>query len=220
MLEVGNPPGGMGESPRFENSHSWRAHFGGWLINSSPLILSFDLTNITKLNQTWDLITNREALKINSDWAGEAGRLISSVYDQTAPTPVFARPCSSTVDTQKFVLTPSGQLKSASQSDHRCLSVPGCPPTPTPGRKTDGSDPHVSLLSGRERTHVGLGDGGIAMATCDGSLSQQWNLTGDPSVVTDVQSMVPEVKTSVGGCWEIDGCGGYDPDGSTLSGTP
>jgi len=62
---------------------------------------------IIELNLTWDFITNREALKINSDWAGEAGRLVSSVYDQTAPTPVFARPCSSTVDTQKFVLTPT-----------------------------------------------------------------------------------------------------------------
>eukprot|EP01043_Picozoa_sp_COSAG02_P081224 COSAG02_NODE_19729_length_867_cov_1.125000_2_plen_98_part_01 len=66
MLEVGNPPGGTGESPSFENPHSWRAHFGAWLINSSPLILSFDLSNLTKLNLTWDFITNREALKINS----------------------------------------------------------------------------------------------------------------------------------------------------------
>ena len=66
MLEVGNPPGGTGESPLFENPHSWRAHFGAWLINSSPLILSFDLANATKLNLTWDFITNREALKINS----------------------------------------------------------------------------------------------------------------------------------------------------------
>ena len=30
MLEVGNPPGGTGEQPSFENVHSWRAHFGAW----------------------------------------------------------------------------------------------------------------------------------------------------------------------------------------------
>jgi hypothetical protein len=130
--QVGNPPGGTGESKSFENVHSWRAHFGAWLINSSPLILSFgagaalylslspppppvslclspsprsagppgtsvlnrcappparlrsphlaDLTDLRKLDLVWDFITNREALKINSDWAGEAGRLVSSVY--------------------------------------------------------------------------------------------------------------------------------------------
>jgi hypothetical protein len=53
MLEVGNPPGGTGEQPSFENTHSWRAHFGAWAINSSPLILSFDLSNASKLDAVW-----------------------------------------------------------------------------------------------------------------------------------------------------------------------
>jgi hypothetical protein len=42
--------------------HSWRAHFGAWAVTSSPLILSFDLTNDTKMDLCWDFITNREAL--------------------------------------------------------------------------------------------------------------------------------------------------------------
>ena len=194
MLEVGNPPGGTGESPTFENPHSWRAHFGAWLINSSPLILSFDLTDLRKVNLTWDFITNREALKINTDWAGQAGRLVSSVYDQTAPTPVFARPCSHTVDTQKFALTPTGQLKSMSAGDDRCISVPGCPPSAA-----------VSASEDDVGSAVKLGNGGIGLAACDGSPTQQWNLTGaDPSVVTDVQSLAGS-GGKPGGCWEING---------------
>ena len=91
MLEVGNPPGGTGESPTFENPHSWRAHFGAWLINSSPLILSFDLTDLRKVNLTWDFITNLEALKINSDWAGQAGRWSASGPPRRNPKSVAAR---------------------------------------------------------------------------------------------------------------------------------
>jgi hypothetical protein len=43
-----------------------------------------------------------------------AGGQVSSVYDQTAPTPVFARPCSHTVDTQRsapgLAPSPSGAV--------------------------------------------------------------------------------------------------------------
>ena len=54
VLEVGNPPGGTGEQKGFENPHSWRSHFGAWAIVSSPLILSFDLTNKSKMGLVWD----------------------------------------------------------------------------------------------------------------------------------------------------------------------
>eukprot|EP00037_Helgoeca_nana_P017309 m.163900 g.163900 ORF g.163900 m.163900 type:complete len:152 (-) comp23933_c0_seq1:427-882(-) len=118
-----NPPGGTGESPAFENVRSWRAHFGAWAITSSPLLLSFDLTNKTKMDLVWDIITNREALAINSKWAGEAGRLVNSTYDTTGPTPLFARPCSTLIDTQRFVLGPNRMLRSASMQDHRCVTA-------------------------------------------------------------------------------------------------
>ena len=129
MLEVGHPPGGTGEARSFANTQSWRAHFGAWAITSSPLILSFDLSNETLLNMTWDFIANPEVLRVNSDWAGEAGRLLSSTYDTSAPTPSFARPCTSSLDTQHFVLHPNGQIRSLAPGDGRCLSVPSCPTT-------------------------------------------------------------------------------------------
>lgn len=61
--------------------------------------------------------------------------------------------------------------------------------------------------AGLLRLHGKVGDGNIALAACSGAPSQLWNLTGDPAVVTDVQSM-----TGSGGCWEINSCGGSSID--------
>eukprot|EP00039_Didymoeca_costata_P021705 m.345237 g.345237 ORF g.345237 m.345237 type:complete len:764 (+) comp25973_c0_seq1:95-2386(+) len=189
MLEVGNPPGGTGEQPSFENIHSWRAHFGAWAITSSPLILSFDLTNKTKLDKVWDFITNREALAVNHAWAGEAGRLINTTYDRTGPTPVFARPCSTTVDTQKFQFLKDGKIQSFSISETndnvtRCLSVPGCSSTNSDYHPTEGS---------------------LQLAVCENNKrSQQWNFTDN--ALTNIQSLAD------GGCMEIDGCSGSTVD--------
>jgi hypothetical protein len=43
----------------------WRSHFGAWAINSSPLILSFDLTNATTMDAVWPFIANPAAIAIN-----------------------------------------------------------------------------------------------------------------------------------------------------------
>ena len=40
--------GGFADDLSFENHHSWRANFALWAITSSPLILSFDLTDQNK----------------------------------------------------------------------------------------------------------------------------------------------------------------------------
>ena len=57
-------------------------------ITSSPLVLSFDLSNSTKLDLVWDFITNKDALAVNSDWAGEAGRLVDTVSTLLPPAAV------------------------------------------------------------------------------------------------------------------------------------
>jgi hypothetical protein len=55
MLEVG----------RVQGSLAWnRAHFGAWVITSSPLVLGLDLTEAS-LAPIIDVITNPEALAIN-----------------------------------------------------------------------------------------------------------------------------------------------------------
>ena len=64
MLEVGY----------LANATEDRSHFGAWAIASSPLTLSFDLTNATLLDRVWPIISNRALLEVNAAWAGSPGR--------------------------------------------------------------------------------------------------------------------------------------------------
>lgn len=56
----------------------WRSHFGAWAIVSSPLILSFDLTNETTMDSVWPFISNVEAIGVNQAWGGHPGRQVLS----------------------------------------------------------------------------------------------------------------------------------------------
>ena len=42
-----------------------QVHFGGWCIVSSPLILAFNLSDVTRRELVWDIITNKEAIQVN-----------------------------------------------------------------------------------------------------------------------------------------------------------
>jgi hypothetical protein len=53
-----------------------RAHFGAWVISSSPLILGFDLSDDATLSRLWPVIANPEAIAINQAWAGNPGMLV------------------------------------------------------------------------------------------------------------------------------------------------
>ena len=55
-----------------------QAQLAGWCTVSSPLILGFDLANETEYDRWFPLLSNPLALKIQSDWAGSAGRLVKS----------------------------------------------------------------------------------------------------------------------------------------------
>ena len=52
-----------------------QTHMAAWCIVSAPLTLSMDLTNKVALDDAWPLISNRDALDINDDWAGFSGSL-------------------------------------------------------------------------------------------------------------------------------------------------
>jgi hypothetical protein len=41
---------------------------------SSPLILSFNLTDPTRMDRVWPIISNRAVLGVNQKWAGSPGR--------------------------------------------------------------------------------------------------------------------------------------------------
>jgi alpha-galactosidase len=70
MLEVGN----FGEN-ELANVES-KTHFFAWCIISSPLMISFDVTNDDLLDRIWTIISNTEAIAINQAWAGHPGRLV------------------------------------------------------------------------------------------------------------------------------------------------
>jgi len=50
-----------------------RAHFGGWVIVSSPLTLSHDVNNHTVQDAIWPLISNKEVIAVSQSWAGHSG---------------------------------------------------------------------------------------------------------------------------------------------------
>ena len=61
MLEVG-----MVEEPANSPELLWnRAHFGGWAVSSSPLILGVDLSDTKLLQKIAPIITNTEAIEVN-----------------------------------------------------------------------------------------------------------------------------------------------------------
>lgn len=72
-------PDGWVPAPLVED----RSHFGLHCITSSPLILSFNITNETLVEMVWPIISNEEALAINRDWAGSPGRLVSTIRPST-----------------------------------------------------------------------------------------------------------------------------------------
>jgi alpha-galactosidase len=79
MLEVG-------QMASFEED---RTHFGAWCVVSSPLVLGLDLTDDSKMDRVWDIITNKEAIAVNQAWAGHPGRrVISEPYRQTWAKPL------------------------------------------------------------------------------------------------------------------------------------
>ena len=55
MLEVG----------RLESYAADEAHFGLWVVTSSPLILGFDMLSDETMDRVWPIITNVEAIAIN-----------------------------------------------------------------------------------------------------------------------------------------------------------
>ena len=87
MLEVGVTPGVHRGEQALTHSEA-RAHFGAWVVTSSPLILGLDVRDAAAVDAVWDILSNREALAISEAWAGGAGTLIAR-----AATNVTWAPC-------------------------------------------------------------------------------------------------------------------------------
>lgn len=58
-----------------------RTIFASYAIISSPLILSFDVTNDTEVERLWPIIANERVLSINGQWDGEAGHVLKRAHE-------------------------------------------------------------------------------------------------------------------------------------------
>ena len=81
MLEVGRVEAPGDASTWF----SWnRAHFGAWCVTSSPLILGLELSD-ARLAPILPIIGNKDAIRVNQQWAGHPGGLApAAVLNVTA----------------------------------------------------------------------------------------------------------------------------------------
>eukprot|EP00759_Apiculatamorpha_spiralis_P054640 PhF_6_TR6992/c0_g2_i1/m.10373/K07407/E3.2.1.22B, galA, rafA; alpha-galactosidase len=95
MLEVAQT-NSQGRMPLLTNTES-RTHFGMWAIVSSPLILGFDLTNASLVDQVWPYVTNREVIAVNQQYTTFSGSVFYS-----APTNVTFQPCGWWLDVCSF----------------------------------------------------------------------------------------------------------------------
>merc|ERR1712054_433522 len=66
MLEVG----------QLETFEEDRAHFGAWVITSAPLVLGYDVQDLSITERVWPIISNAAAIAINQEWAGHPGFLL------------------------------------------------------------------------------------------------------------------------------------------------
>ena len=82
MLEVGRMPE--------HNAAESRSHFSAWAIVSAPLVLGFDLSDDTKLDAAWPVISNKEVIAVSQTWVKgvpyPSGRLLKSWQAKNAPT--------------------------------------------------------------------------------------------------------------------------------------
>jgi len=69
-----------------------RVHFGGWCIISSPLILAFNLSDSTRREFVWDIITNKEAIQVNQIWDGHPGRQVVESAGSNGEVEVWVKP--------------------------------------------------------------------------------------------------------------------------------
>lgn len=80
----------VGDGSLTENEN--RVHFGGWCIVSSPLILAYDLSDPSRRELVWDIITNKEAIQVNQIWDGHPGRQMLANVGSNRAVEVWTKP--------------------------------------------------------------------------------------------------------------------------------
>jgi hypothetical protein len=76
MIGVGSTCAGDtcgADEPPLPTLTEQRTHFGLWCILSSPLTLSMDFENATRVTAVWPVISNIHAIAVNQQWQGLPG---------------------------------------------------------------------------------------------------------------------------------------------------
>ena len=60
------------------NLNESQAHFAAWAVVSSPLTIGHDLSNDAAYDAAWPVVSNRDAIRVNQAFAGDAGRLVAT----------------------------------------------------------------------------------------------------------------------------------------------
>jgi len=85
MLEVGLIAEPLNAS---STAGAWnRAHFGAWCVISAPLVLGLDLTKREVLQSIVPIVTNKDAIAVNQQWAGHPGGLVHEWPPPPPPSP-------------------------------------------------------------------------------------------------------------------------------------
>lgn len=173
MLEVGN-------MATYEED---RAHFGAWCVVSSPLILGYDLTKDDTTAKVWPIISNKEAIRVNQQWAGHPGRLVKTWN---------AHPVAPNAN-ESFLI-----------AEHCNFTTGG----PQDGFSYDAQKKAVvRVMGGNELCVDGTVPDQLRLMPCDSSKGQQWDYAPDPASprpaeITKISSPTTCIDIYCGPCHE------------------
>lgn len=105
MLEVGVTNTQSPSNPPLSYTEA-RSHFGAWCVVSAPLILGLNLTDGPTVDGVWDIITNREAVAVNQDYAGFSGTMFWQNETQVPFSPCGWWEANCTYPAQQFWYKP------------------------------------------------------------------------------------------------------------------
>lgn len=84
---------GSGQTSALQSADESASHFAAWAVVSSPLVLGFDLTNGSRMEAAWPVISNARAVEVSRSWegqrAGPSGLLLASWQAATLPAVVI-----------------------------------------------------------------------------------------------------------------------------------
>ena len=180
MLEVGN--GGM-------TVEEEKIHFGLWCLSKAPLLIGCDITKMSK--DTFEILTNPEAISINQDPLGIQGRKIETKQPQPEGSgkvkegnKVFISDCTGG-DDQKWTINNDGSI---TIGDDLCIDIPNC----------SNNDVQLEVF----KCHIG------SSSHCANSKNQEWTMKSDGTIVSKLNNKCLDVYNFNGPVVQTYSCNG------------